>query len=276
MNKKILIFGKGFMGIKLQHAFGGVISDCRINTLADAMDEIAKHAPDIVINCIGFTGARNVDDCELEKDKALCANTFVPIILAEACLRLKAKLVHLSSGCIYHYDYEHQAPIAEDLVPDFFGLYYSRTKIYSERALDILAKEYKILIARIRIPLDDQPHPKNILNKLIVYRKVIDIPNSVTYAPDFIKALEHLIRIDAWGIYNVLNKNGLMYPDLMDVYKKYVPGFTYEVMDHRKLGLVRTNMIMSVEKLEKTGFKVRPINDVLDECVRNYVNCGKK
>jgi hypothetical protein len=115
-----------------------------------------------------------------------------------------------------------------------------------------------------------------ILNKLIVYRKVIDIPNSVTYAPDFIKALEHLIRIDAWGIYNVLNKNGLMYPDLMDVYKKYVPGFTYEVMDHRKLGLVRTNMIMSVEKLEKTGFKVRPINDVLDECVRNYVNCGKK
>jgi hypothetical protein len=36
MNKKILIFGKGFMGIKLQHAFGGVISDCRINTLADA------------------------------------------------------------------------------------------------------------------------------------------------------------------------------------------------------------------------------------------------
>jgi hypothetical protein len=56
----------------------------------------------------------------------------------------------------------------------------------------------------------------------------------------------------------------------METYKKYVPDFEYEVMDYRKLGLVRTNLVMSVKKLEKTGFAVRPIKEVLDECVREY------
>jgi 3,5-epimerase/4-reductase len=134
-----------------------------------------------------------------------------------------------------------------------------------------MAKKYNILTVRIRIPLDNRPHPKNILTKLIKYGKVIDIPNSVTYVPDFLKALKHLIKIDAYGIFNVLNKFGLRYPDLMDIYKKYVPDFEYTTIDHRKLGLVRTNLVMSVKKLEKTGFAVRPIKDVLEECVKEYV-----
>lgn len=271
MKRRILVMGSGFMGKQIAEALGAEVSDRRISSLDDACVEIEKYKPTVLINCIGFTGKRNVDDCELEKDKALTANTFVPIILAEACLRARVKLVHISSGCIYHFDYEKQKPVTEEDIPDFFGLYYSRTKIYAERALDVLAKKYKILIVRIRIPLDNKPHPKNILNKLIAYRKVIDIPNSVTYVPDFLKALQHLIKIDASGIYNVLNKYGLRYPDLMEAYKKYVPDFEYEVMDYRKLGLVRTNLVMSVKKLEKTGFTVRPIKEVLDECVREYI-----
>lgn len=271
MKRRILVMGAGFMGKQISGALGAEVSDKRISSLDDACAEIEKYKPTVLINCIGSTGKRNVDDCELEKDKALTANTFVPIILAEACLRAGVKLVHISSGCIYHFDYEKQKPITEDDIPDFFGLYYSRTKIYAERALDVMAKKYKILIVRIRIPLDNTPHPKNILNKLIAYRRVIDIPNSVTYVPDFLKALRHLIKIDACGIYNVLNKYGLRYPDLMETYKKYVPDFEYEVMDYRKLGLVRTNLVMSVKKLEKTGFAVRPIKEVLDECVREYI-----
>jgi len=114
-----------------------------------------------------------------------------------------------------------------------------------------MAKEYGILILRIRIPLDNRPHPKNILTKLIKYGRVIDIPNSVTYLPDFLKALRHLLKIKAYGIFNTVNKYGLRYPDLLEVYKKYVPDFTYTVIDYKKLGLVRTNLVMSVKKLEK-------------------------
>jgi 3,5-epimerase/4-reductase len=271
MEPKILIFGKGFIGERLTKEFNAATTERMILSLKDAQEEYDKYKPDIIINCIGYTGKRNVDDCELDKEMTLTANSFVPILLAEVALRNKIKLIHISSGCIFHYDYEKSKPVTEDEVPYFFDLFYSRSKIYSERALEVLAKTYNILICRIRIPIDDRPHPKNTLTKLINYKNVIDIPNSVTYIPDFISMVKHLIKIDGRGIFNCVNKEGLRYPKLMDVYKKYVPEFEYKVIDLKTLNLVRTNLVMSTEKLEKSGFKVRKIEDILEECVRAYL-----
>ena len=256
--------------MRLAGEFGCRTYGKKIYTFQQAEKEIIKFKPKIIINCIGNTG-RNVDDCELDKDKTLTANTFVPIILAEVALRHGIRLVHVSSGCIYQFDYSKDKPIAEAKIPDYYELFYSRTKIYAERALEVLSKEYPILIARIRIPLDNRPHPKNILTKLINYKKIIDMPNSVTYVPDFIRALRHLIKINASGIYNIVNKGALRYPQLLDIYKNCVPEFRYEIIKYKKLNIKRTNLILSTRKLEKSGFKVRGISGVLEECVRGYV-----
>jgi len=271
MNDRILIVGKGFIGSRLRGLLQCESTSSKIHSLAEARKLLKRHNPLVLINCIGFTGQKNVDGCELDKDKALFLNSYIPLILAEACLRAKVKMVHISSGCIYHYDYDRDKPIQEERLPDFFELYYSRTKIYAERALYILSQTYNILIIRIRIPLDNQPHPRNILTKLIHTREVINIPNSITYIPDFIKAIQHLLKIDARGIYNVVNRGSLQYPELMDVYKRHNPKFNYEVIDYKKLNLVRTNLILSTRKLEKDGFKIRNIHEVLEECVREYV-----
>lgn len=271
MKNKILIFGKGYLGSRLLDELDAAISERNISSIADAQSQITKFDPELIINCIGYIGKKNVDDCELDKEKTLLANVVVPIILAEAAIRCKVKMVHISSGCIYHYDYQRDSPISEEITPDFFDLYYSRSKIYSETALAVLSKKYPILIPRIRMPLDDRPHPRNILTKLVNIKKVIDLPNSITYIPDFIKALKHLINIDANGIYNVVNRGALKYPELMSMYKKYVPEFNYETVDFRKLNLVRTNLILSTQRLEKSGFKLRGIDEVLEECVKNYL-----
>lgn len=271
MKNKILILGKGFIGKKLQEEFNCNISNRKIYSFRDAEKEIRRHNPEIIINCIGYTGKKSVDDCELDKNRVLFSNTFVPIILAEVALRHKIKLIHISSGCIYHFSYLKDRPIKEEKIPDYFDLFYSRTKIYSERALGILSDNFNVLIVRIRIPLDNQPHPKNLLTKLIKYKTIIDLPNSVTYIPDFIKVLKHLIKINAKGIYNIVNKGNLRYPTLLDVYKKYVPDFDYKIIDLKKLNLDRTNLIMSVKKLENTGFKMRKIDNVLEECVKGYL-----
>ena len=271
MNKNILILGKGFIGERLQKELDCRIDGSMINCFSDAEKLVKKYNPNIIINCIGITGRHNVDDCELEKDATLLANSFVPVILAEICLRSKIKLVHISSGCIFNYDYKRNKPIDEKSQDYFFKLFYSRSKIYAERALEALAKDYNILIVRIRIPLLNAKHPKNVLDKLLKYNKVIDIPNSVTYIPDFVKAIKHLIKINARGVYNVVNKGGLRYPDLMKVYQKYVPAFKLQTITLNKLGLVRTNLLLSTSKLEKSGFKVRNINSVLDECVKEYL-----
>lgn len=271
MKNNILILGKGFIGERIKETIGGQTSDRFISSFKDAEEEILRHNPKVVINCIGVTGKNNVDDCELVKDEALMANTFVPIILSEVALRNKIKLVHISSGCIYHFDYSKDKPIDENKIPDYFKLFYSRTKIYSERALEVLAKKYPVLIARLRIPLDDRPHPKNLLDKLIKYKRVIGLPNSVTYIPDFVKALKHLIRVNATGIYNIVNKGGLSYQQLMETYRRYKPDFNYEIINLKSLKLNRTNLILSTKKLEKTGFKVRKIDEVLEECVKGYL-----
>lgn len=272
MKNKVLILGKGFVGSRLGDELGCAVSERKILSFKDAENEILSRKADIVINCIGKIG-RNVDDCELDKEKTLLANSFVPMMIAEACIRNKIKFIHISTGCIYHYDYKKDSPVEESLIPDFFDLFYSRSKIYSEMALKTLATQFPILIARLRVPIDNRPYPKNTLTKLINYKKIIDVPNSVTYMPDFIKAVKHLMDKKIYdGIYNIVNKGGLRYPDLMAIYKKFVPEFNYEVVDFNKLKMVRTNLILSTKKLEKTGFKVRPINEVLEECVQEYVS----
>ncbi len=274
MNKKILIVGGGYIGRRLAKALDAPLTARRVVTYNDVEALIKKYKPQVLINGIGHTGKRNVDDCEAVVEKTLHANTYVPILMAEAALRHGIKLVHISSGCIYHFNYKKQQPIQEERAPDYYDLFYSRTKIYAEDMLMRLAngKHVNVLIARIRVPLDNTPHPKNLLTKLIKYRKVIDAPNSVTYIPDFIKALQHLIARDAKGIFNIMLKDGLNYPDLMDIYAKKVPGFKYDTIDLKKLNLNRTSLLMSVHKLEKTGFKVRRVKDVLNECVDGYVN----
>ena len=270
-NKKILILGKGFIGERLQKALSCQITDVFIKSYQDAERLVKQYKPKVIINCIGITGKNNVDDCELDKDAVLLGNSFIPVILAEVALRNRIKLVHISSGCIFNYDYQKSKPLKEKSQDYFFRLFYSRSKIYAERALEVLARDYNILIARIRIPLLNAKHPKNVLDKLIKYKQVIDLANSVTYIPDFIQAIKHLIKIDARGIYNVVNKGGLKYPRLMQIYQKYVPEFKFKVVALKKLGLARTNLILSTKKLKDTGFKVRNINSVLEECVKEYL-----
>ena len=272
MSKKILILGKGYIGNRLLESMPAEITADRVNSLADALGLIEKYNPEVIINCVGFTGERNVDDCELKPEKTLQANTIVPLLLAEACLRKNVKLVHISSGCIYHFDYNKPTPISEKKEPDYFDLYYSRSKIYSEQALETLSRQYNILILRIRLPLDNRPASKNVLTKVLKFTKIIDTPNSITYIPDFIYALKYLIKTDARGLFNVTNKGTLTYPDILKIYRRYRPEFQYEVMSHKGLTIKRTNLIMTSRKLEQAGFKMRSVRDILEECVKEYVS----
>jgi len=271
MNNKILVFGKGYIGKRISSFFNCPSTAKRVSKISDILSSVKKYNPKTIINCIGSAGKYNVDDCETNKDKTLLGNTFVPILMAEAAIASKVKLVHISSGCIYEYNYKKQKPISENAPPDYHKLLYSRSKIYSENVLNELSKKHNILIPRIRIPLDVAPHPKNILDKLIKYKTVIDTPNSVTYVPDFLSALKHLIRIDASGIYNVTLKGGLRYPDLLNEYKKYKPSFKYKRISLKKLQVVRTNIVLSTAKLAKSGFKVRGNKEAIKECVAQYI-----
>ena len=265
----MIIFGNGFIGHRIQQSFGCDQSTTHGLTVERAMDEIGAAHANVVINAIASTGRSNCDECEDNKTATLEANVLVPVILAEACYRLGKKLVHISSGCIYKYDYSYDLPLSESRVPDFFDLFYSRTKVYAEYAL----RPYpNILTVRLRTPLDDRPHPRNLLTKLLGFSRVIDTPNSVTYLPDMLPALEHLIGIDAKGVYNLVCAGALYYPELLKTYE-LASGRKLEYVTIRPqyLGLTRTNILLSTDKLSATGFAVRDIRDVLPGCVAEYL-----
>jgi dTDP-4-dehydrorhamnose reductase len=132
INKKILILGKGFIGERLQKELRCRIAGAFIRSYQDADKLIKAYRPKVIINCIGLTGKNNVDNCELDIDGVLLGNSFIPVILAEVALRNNIKLVHISSGCIFNYDYKNDKPIPEKSENYFFKLFYSRSKIYAE------------------------------------------------------------------------------------------------------------------------------------------------
>jgi len=271
MDKNILIIGAGYLGKRLGQELNCPATGKKIHTFNDVYSLIKKYKPKVIINAIGHTGVGNVDGCEKALDKTLHANSYIPLLLAEVCMRKKIKYVHISSGCIYHYNYTKQTPIKETRAPDYYDLFYSRSKIYAENVLEKLSKNEDILITRIRIPLDDRKHAKNLLTKVLTFNKIINVPNSITYIPDFIKALKFLITKNKRGIYNVVLKGGLYYPDLLKVYGKYAKLHAYSLIKLKNLRMKRTNLILSTRKLEKSGFKVRKVKDVLNECVQAYL-----
>jgi dTDP-4-dehydrorhamnose reductase len=267
---KVAILGNGWIGKRLQEHLGGEILPGKVLSMAGLERLVSEVKPDVLINAATHNEGYNVDACEINKDRVLFTNSYLPLICAEVALRNKIKLVHISSGCIYD---GNCVPLVEEEPPNFFDLFYSRSKIYSESALMPLAEKFGFLILRPRIPLDNRPHQRNILTKLIGYKKVINEANSVTYLPDFLYATEALLREDAWGVFNVVNDGVLLYPDLMDAYKRYRPDFNYEITTLKDLELTRTNVILNTSKLAKY-WTSRNINWILDDCVREYIANG--
>lgn len=274
INKDILVFGKGWIGTRLVDFLNCNSTIKRIATYEDIQSEIDRLKPKVIINCIGSFG-KNVDDCELNKTKTIFSNTFIPLLMGEAALRNKIKLVHISSGCLFNYDYKENRPLDETTIPDFNDLYYSRCKEYAESGLLALGSAANILIVRPRMILDYISHPRNLLDKLISFNSVIDLENSVTYMPDFLHAVRHLISKDTFGVYNTVNYGGLRFKELLEAYRTYKQTHSYSIVNQGELKIVRTNLLLSTDKLEETGFNIRDIHDVLSECVSRYIAIEK-
>jgi len=170
---KILILGNGFLGNRLYNYFRDnredvILSDERIGpviTYKEIKNLINKYNPESVLTCIGKTGRPNVDWCESNKESTFFSNVTIPTFIAEVCNDMNIRMLHLGSGCIYEGDNEGKG-YSEDDEPNFRGSFYSRTKIYSEQILS----EYKdILQLRIRMPIDNRPGDRNLIDKLLKY-----------------------------------------------------------------------------------------------------------
>ena len=272
--QKTLILGAGWLGNWFQEKIPDAeLSKVRITDERKIDVEIERVRPDIIINCCGKTGNPNIDSLESDPTGTYLANTVGPILLAAKAKEHGIYLVHLSSGCMYE-GTNNDKGFSEEDPPNFYGNVYIRSKILAEQAL----KDLGALQLRLRLPLCGRPHPRNLLTKLLNYKKVIQIGNSITVLEDFFPAALALIEKQKTGIYHIVNSGVEYHKDLLDLYRDLVdPKYRYETitMDILKneLETGRSNCLLSNEKLGKEGIEMPDIKDSMEKVVRQY---GKK
>jgi len=266
---KILTLGKGFVSDHLPYLS---ILD-RLTPDPKQIEKIIdRDKPDILINCIGRCGNPNVDQCELIKHETYTANTIIPAIVAEACYKHSIHFIHIGSGCIFY----GTSPSGEAgwKENDFANpeSYYSKTKYAADLLIGSLPNTS---ILRVRMPISDKNHPRNLLNKLRKYNKLIDIPNSMTFMSDFVKCIDWCANNHKTGMYHVTNPGTLTAAQIMSEYKNYVPEHNFEIINESQLGSLtvakRSNCILNSDKLKADGFHMTSAEDALKACMKNYM-----
>ena len=259
-----------------------------------------------VINAAGYTGKPNVDACELHKADTLQGNTLFPQTVAQACAAVEISWGHVSSGCIYsgakvfengkirtEKDFTklelralvEKNPSAirgfiETDTPNFSFRdgpcsFYSGTKALGEEAIAGIGQSY---IWRLRIPFDEFDNARNYLSKVQRYSKVYDNVNSISHRADFVKAC-----LDTWelrapfGTYNVTNPGFVTTKHVVEQIEKILKParkFEFWASDEEFYKVAaktpRSNCVMDVSKLLAAGVKVRPVEEALEDSLKNW------
>lgn len=235
-SQKFLVFGaNGWIGQKLvallkEQNHEVYAAQSRLENRTAIIEEIIVCQPDFVINAAGVTGRPNVDWCEDHRQETIRANIIGALNLADICFMHDIHCTHFGTGCIYEYDKEHAIAsnrgFKEEDIPNFSGSFYSRSK----SMLDALLQSYpNVLNLRLRMPISDDLNPRNFITKISRYKKVINVPNSMSILSDLLPVSIAMTVKRITGTYNFVNPGTLSHNEILELYKQYVdPTFTYE------------------------------------------------
>jgi dTDP-4-dehydrorhamnose reductase len=190
---------------------------------------LREYKPEFLVNAAGYTGKPNVDACETDRANCLFGNGVFPGYVREVCEELKQPWGQVSSGCIYTGEKEGGAGFTEEDPPNFCFRtdncsFYSGTKALGE---EVLAGAEQCYVWRIRIPYNNEAHPRNYLQKLLSYRTLLDAKNSISHLNEAVRAaLACFDREAPFGIYNVTNPGAIT--------TRQVVGWMREESDRRK------------------------------------------
>lgn len=270
--QKIIVFGPGWLGYKFKDYFNAHLSEADI-TEKNAIDEVLqRESPDVVINTAGKTGRPNIDWCEEHKAETVHSNITGPLILLNSCLSRNIRLVHLSSGCIFNGAPPRPEGFNEEDKPNPVSFY-----SWSKATVDEVLKRFPVLILRLRMPVDNKPHQRNLITKLSHYPKVMDVKNSITIIDDLLHVTKELIDKNKTGIFNIVNPGAIKHRDIMKWYKEIVdPKHDCQLVTEEefiKEGLTKTgrsNCILDTGKLTRVGITLQNAEERILECLHEY------
>tara|TARA_B100000282_G_scaffold274940_1_gene231897 strand:+ start:921 stop:1742 length:822 start_codon:yes stop_codon:yes gene_type:complete len=266
-----LIFGNGKVPAVIKDKDTIVLSrqECDITVLSDVVAAIEKHNPTVVINCAAKT---NLENCAVEKHTSFLVNTVGVSNILEVCSAKKIKFVHISSGCLF----DGNKVLSTESTPPDPKVWYTWTKTWADQYIINYGYE-DYLILRPRQLISAKPHKSNMITKFLSFDNIgaIDEENSLTCIEDFKVWINHLIKIDATGIFNCSN-DGVVTPyEIAAAIKSSLkPSMKVEKIDYddflKTIENKRVNTILCNEKLKSTGIQPRTAKEALYWCLRNY------
>lgn len=271
MEDKIVVVGAGFLGARIAGEFGCSafgrrdVDVLRKNSIADLLD---KEKPSVVVNAVAKSG-RNIEWCEEHVEETMAVNVVGALNLAFECERRGIFIVHLGTGCIYQGDNDGRGFSEQDL-PNFDGQVYAESKRLAEELLP-----ESVAQLRIRLPVDDRPHPRNLIDKIAGWSKVSAAKNSITCVPDMIEAMKVIITRRASGIYNFTNPGQISFAEIATMYKEIVDssyGFESVSVEAatKMMKVPRAMCSLNTDKARKIGIKMPEVYEAVKTCLENY------
>ncbi|MCL6611491.1 MAG: dTDP-4-dehydrorhamnose reductase [Peptococcaceae bacterium] len=158
--------------------------------------------PHLVVNCAAYT---NVDGAETEKEAALAVNGLAPRLLALACRRHDAALVHVSTD--YVFNGRSPRPYLISDPPDPVNVY-GASKLMGEQGVREAGCRYYI----VRTSWLFGPDGKNFADTILklagerdTLKVVDDQRGSPTYTPDLARGIAGLAGTGIYGTYHFTN-----------------------------------------------------------------------
>ncbi len=278
----ILMYGSsGFIGNYVtrylnNHNIFYISSKTRTYNFESIENDILKYKPTHIISLAGSKIESNIDCFEINENKKdlILTNTIGNYNLAYLSDKHNIHLTLFMSGCIYNYrnNYDKQLyknEIIESYPPNFKESYYSYNRIYTE---EILKPFTNICILRLRMPISNSLHPKSLITKVINYKTIHIIPNSMTVLDDLIPFVGHVIKNNLIGTYNLVNPGITNHRYILNLYKKFVnPNYKFKIIhdSEQKIIAPRSNCHLSSNKVQKY-LRVSNINHSIIRIMKSY------
>jgi len=261
---KVLLFGaKGWIGEQfISNTRHDVIkATTRPENYQDTFDEIQQIHPDCVISFIGRTHGKDrqnrpipsIDYLELpgKLHENIRDNFYAPYNLAFMCEQLNIHFVYLGTGCIYTYT-DDKKVFTENDKPNFFGSGYSTVKGYTDQ---VLRRFNNTLQLRIRMPISKLESGRNLIDKLVAYKNICSIPNSMTVLDDMWPIIDEMIEVSETGVYNLTNPGTIDHNEILTLYRNIIsPTHTWNSISYEEqMTLIkseRSNNELDTTKLE--------------------------
>lgn len=193
-----------FEVIPLTHA------DIEITEMKSVKQALAKSQPEIVINTAANT---NVDDCELNPDKAFLVNALGARNVAVVAHELGAKLVHISTNGVFGGGNEPgTTPYTEFDTPAPINVY-GKSKLAGENFVQHLCPKHFIARTSGLFGIaGSRAKGGNFVDTILGLAqqkseiKVTKDIFSPTYTRDLARKIAQLITTDYYGIFHITNK----------------------------------------------------------------------